>query len=101
MPLDLETPVVISHSLDAMRYKADVSITQTLLNLQTEFRYLQIPPEQHQIYIFLTLENESPRKPNSHCSMSDREPVDPQTHSIKQPTASLSHQAVLLNYSEL
>lgn len=43
-----------------MRYKTDASITQTLLNLEAEFRYLQIPPEQYQIYMFLTLEMKVP-----------------------------------------
>lgn len=97
MPLDLKTPVVISHSLDGIGCKTDASITQTLLNLQTEFRNLQIPPELYQIYMFLTLgRSQEARLTLFNVRQRTSGPTDT---AIKQPTASLSHQAMFLNYS--
>lgn len=83
MPLDLETPVVITQSLERMRYKTDASITQTNLNLQAEFRYNSswAASNRHVSHF----RNEGPRKPNSPCLMSDR-PTDTElSNSPRQP----------------
>lgn len=82
MPLDLETPVVISHSWDGMRYKTDASITQT--NPPEFTDWIQTPANSCWAASNLHVShfrNEGPRKTNSPCLMPDREPVHPQTHS--------------------